>query len=81
MRFHPLYVFFALLGGPELAFEPGQKFAYSNIGYWLLGKIAEQATGQSYADYVRANILRPLGISAYEMDFVIPDPDRHANRA
>jgi CubicO group peptidase (beta-lactamase class C family) len=63
----------------KLAFEPGHKFAYSNIGYWLLGKIVERATGQSYPDYVRANILRPLGLSAYEMDFVIPDLARHAN--
>ena len=64
---------------PKLAFAPGQKFAYSNIGYGLLGKIVEQATGQSYPDYVRANILRPLSLSAQEMDFVIPDWARHAN--
>jgi D-alanyl-D-alanine carboxypeptidase len=68
-----------LRDNPKLAFEPGHKFAYSNIGYWLLGKIVGQATGQSYPDYVRANILRPLGLSAYEMDFVIPDPARRAN--
>ena len=60
---------------PKLSFEPGRKFAYSNIGYWLLGKIVEQVTGQSYADYVRTNIFRPLGLSSQEMDFVIPDPD------
>ena len=64
---------------PKLAFQPGQKFAYSNIGYWLLGKIVGQATGQSYRDYVRANILTPLGLPAREMDFVIPDRARHAN--
>ena len=64
---------------PTLAFKPGQKFAYSNIGYWLLGKIVEQVTGQSYPDHVRANVLLPLGLSAQEMDFVIPDPARHAN--
>jgi CubicO group peptidase (beta-lactamase class C family) len=63
-----------LRDNPKLAFEPGQKFAYSNIGYWLLGKIVEQVTGQSYPDYVRANVLMPLGLSAQEMDFVIPDP-------
>jgi CubicO group peptidase (beta-lactamase class C family) len=62
----------------KLAFEPGRKFAYSNIGYWLLGKIVEQATGQSYADYVRANVLRPLKLSPHEMDFVIAEPTRHA---
>ena len=64
---------------PDLAFEPGRKFAYSNIGYWLLGKIIEQVTGESYPTYVRVNIFQPLGLSAQEMDFVIPDQSRHAN--
>lgn len=64
---------------PRLSFEPGRKYAYSNIGYWLLGKIVERVSGQSYTDYVRTNIIRPLGLSPQEMDFVIPDPARHAN--
>jgi len=64
---------------PDLAFEPGRKFAYSNIGYWLLGKVVEQVTGESYPAYVRENILKPLQLSAHEMDFVIPDESRHAN--
>jgi CubicO group peptidase (beta-lactamase class C family) len=63
----------------RLRYEPGQKFFYSNIGYWLLGKIIEKITGQPYADYARANVLRPLGLLAQEMNFVIPDPSRHAN--
>jgi CubicO group peptidase (beta-lactamase class C family) len=64
---------------PKLAFEPGRKFAYSNIGYWLLGKLLERVTGGSYAAYLRADILRPLGLAAHEMDLVIPDRTRHAN--
>jgi CubicO group peptidase (beta-lactamase class C family) len=64
---------------PKLSYEPGRKFAYSNIGYWLLGKLLERVTGVSYSAYVRANILRPLGLAAHEMDFVIPDRTRHAN--
>jgi CubicO group peptidase (beta-lactamase class C family) len=63
---------------PRLSFEPGRKYAYSNIGYWLLGKIVERVSGQSYTDYVRTNIIQPLGLSSQEMDFVIPDPARHA---
>lgn len=63
---------------PDLAFEPGRKFAYSNIGYWLLGKVVQQVTGQSYPAYIRGNILQPLRISAQEMDFVISDESRHA---
>jgi CubicO group peptidase (beta-lactamase class C family) len=63
----------------KLRNEPGQKFFYSNIGYWLLGKIVEKIAGHPYSDYVRTNVLRPLGLSAQEMNFVIPDPTRHAN--
>jgi D-alanyl-D-alanine carboxypeptidase len=68
-----------LRDNPKLAFQPGQKFAYSNIGYWLLGKIIERVTDRSYPNYVRANILVPLGLAAPELDFVIPDPVQHAN--
>lgn len=64
---------------PDLSFEPGRKFAYSNIGYWLLGKVVEQVTGQAHSAYVREHILLPLGLSAQDMDFVIPDESRHAN--
>ncbi len=68
-----------LRANAKLANKPGRKYAYSNIGYWLLGKIVEQVTGQSYRDYVRANILRRLGLPAQEMDFIIINPTRHAN--
>ena len=64
---------------PDLAFEPGRKFSYSNIGYWLLGKVVEQVTGQSYPAYIRKNIFQPLRLLAQEMDFLIPDESRHAN--
>src|SRR5262249_30851329 len=36
---------------------PGHKFAYSNFGYFLLGRIIEQLTGRSYEDYVQESIL------------------------
>jgi D-alanyl-D-alanine carboxypeptidase len=63
---------------PKLAFEPGQRFAYSNVGYWLLGKIVERAAGKTYTDYLRTAIIEPLGLSSQEMNFAIPDPTRHA---
>jgi D-alanyl-D-alanine carboxypeptidase len=46
---------------PRLSFEPGTKYAYSNIGYWLLGKVIERASGETFAAYVSECILRPLG--------------------
>jgi CubicO group peptidase (beta-lactamase class C family) len=41
---------------------PGQKYGYSNIGYWLLEKAIEAASGQDYAEYVNQHIFGPLGI-------------------
>jgi D-alanyl-D-alanine carboxypeptidase len=40
-----------------LAFEPGSRFAYSNSGYYLLGLLIEQLSGETYADYLRAHVL------------------------
>jgi CubicO group peptidase (beta-lactamase class C family) len=46
-----------------LAFEPGEKYAYNNSGYFLLGAIIEKASGKSYEAFVRENIFEPLGMS------------------
>jgi len=37
---------------------PGKKYAYSNFGYCLLGRVIEKATGETYEDFVRANVLK-----------------------
>ena len=58
--------------------NPNEKFAYSNLGYVLLGQIIEEVSGQTYEDYVRDNIMQPLGISPKELDFEIIDRNQHA---
>ena len=57
---------------------PGEKYAYSNIGYWLLGEIIEAAAKQDYTDYVRKNIFQPLRLTQGDIDFLITDNARHA---
>ena len=42
--------------------KPGQKDDYSNVGFGLLGYLAERASGKSFPDYTRANIFEPLGM-------------------
>ncbi len=46
-----------------LQFDPGTRYAYSNFGYCVLGRVIEKTTGERYEDYVKANILRPAGVT------------------
>jgi N-acyl-D-amino-acid deacylase len=45
-----------------LDFDPGSRFAYSNFGYCLLGRVIERVAGVRYEAHVRDRVLRPLGI-------------------
>jgi CubicO group peptidase (beta-lactamase class C family) len=58
--------------------KPNEKYAYSNLGYVLLGQLIEKVSGLSYEDYIRENILKPLNIKSSELDFTITDPYQHA---
>ena len=43
-------------------FAPGERYAYNNSGYILLGAIVEAASGTRYEDFVRKRIFEPLGM-------------------
>ena len=49
--------------GQPLDFDPGTRYAYSNFGYCLLGRIIEKVTQQSYEEYVKTRTLQPVGIT------------------
>ena len=53
---------FALLKDKPLDFVVGEKYAYSNSGYFLLGTIIERASGKTYADFLQEKIFTPLGM-------------------
>jgi len=40
-------------------FEPGEKWKYSNSGYYLLGYIIEQVSGKPYAKFLNKNLFKP----------------------
>jgi CubicO group peptidase (beta-lactamase class C family) len=63
---------------PRLAFPPGSRYAYSNIGYWLLGRIVERASGEAFTSYVSGHVLRPLEITPEELGYTIRNPAEHA---
>ncbi len=45
-----------------LEFPSGSRYAYSNLGYTLLGQIIEHVSGISYDEYLEANILAPMSM-------------------
>jgi CubicO group peptidase (beta-lactamase class C family) len=56
--------FIALIAAHPLDFQPGEKWAYCNTGYNLLGYIIENVSGESYGDFMEQNIFAPLGMPA-----------------
>ena len=48
----------------KLDFAPGERYAYSNFGYCLLGRVIETLTGTTYETYVQERVLRPIGIQS-----------------
>ena len=50
--------------------EAAVRFSYSNVGYNILEILIEDVTGQSYSEYLRSEVLLPLGmeIATFEVD-------------
>lgn len=44
-------------------FAAGTMELYSNTGYWLLGRVIEEASGLRYEEYLQKRIFAPLGMS------------------
>ena len=56
--------FIAALAAVKPEFAPGEAWKYSNSGYNLLGFIVENVSGQSYWQFLREKVWRPLGMNA-----------------
>jgi CubicO group peptidase (beta-lactamase class C family) len=61
---------------------PGIAYEYSNLGFALQGKIITGVSGMQYQEYIRKNILEPLGMktTTYEYADVAPDKLAHGYR-
>lgn len=58
----------AMLPYTHIAFKPGTRWSYSNLGYVFLGQIIERLSGDDFEVYVDKNILKPLGMTASYFD-------------
>ena len=51
----------------KLDFDPGERYAYSNFGYCLLGRVIEKIAAMPYEKYVQLKVLQPLGIQSMQI--------------
>ena len=65
---------FSALPGTEAVSEPGTTYRYSNVGYAILGAAVSRAAKVPFVEYVRAKILRPLGMTS--TDFALSEAMR-----
>jgi CubicO group peptidase (beta-lactamase class C family) len=61
-----------------LAFAPGEKWSYSNLGYVTLGILISKVSGKFYGDFLQERIFKPLGMNATR---IINESDIIPNRA
>jgi len=58
----------AMLPYTHLAFKPGSRWSYSNLGYVFLGQVIERISGDDFEVYMDKNILKPLEMHASYFD-------------
>lgn len=66
----------ALIQNKKLDFTPGTQWEYSNSNYYLLGRIVELTSGESWPQYISAHIFAPAGMtesSFMENEASVPD--------
>jgi len=61
-----------------LAFQPGEKWSYSNLAYVMLGVLIHKVSGKFYGDFLQERIFKPLGMTTAR---VISEADIVPNRA
>ena len=54
----------------DLEFEPGSNYTYSNIGFTLLGLVIENQTSTPFNEYLKANVLEPMGMASSRVHII-----------
>jgi CubicO group peptidase (beta-lactamase class C family) len=61
-----------------LAFQPGEKWSYSNLAYVMLGILIHKVSGKFYGDFLQERIFKPLEMTTAR---IISESDIVPNRA
>ena len=58
----------ALVKDKPFDFKPGEKWAYNNTAYYMLGMIIEKVSGKTYAEHMQAEFFTPLKLERTAYD-------------
>lgn len=61
--YFPAQIFRLLQAHPMRNNAPGERFLYSNTGYFLMAELVRQVTGQSLGQFASERIFQPLGMA------------------
>ena len=61
-----------------LAFQPGDKWSYSNLAYVMLGILIHKVSGKFYGDFLQERVFKPLDMTTAR---IISEADIIPNRA
>jgi CubicO group peptidase (beta-lactamase class C family) len=61
-------------------FPPGERYAYSNLGYGILDHVIARVSGRPYADFMRGEVFLPLGLTHTSIDLPAALRDQAAVR-
>jgi CubicO group peptidase (beta-lactamase class C family) len=67
-----------LRAGVPFTRAPQTAFEYSNFGYALLGRIVTNVSGRPFEDFIRSEIMRPLGMNETGYDITLWPLERRA---
>lgn len=74
-----------LIDDDPFDFAPGDQWRYNNSGYYLLGMIIENASGQAYDEYIDDHLVVPLGLTGtsycHERNIILHRAEGYAKEA
>ncbi|MDH5718235.1 MAG: beta-lactamase family protein [Spirochaetia bacterium] len=53
----------------DLEFEPGEKYAYSNLSYWLLEELIKKVTGKPFEDVMYEKLFNKAGLTESQISY------------
>lgn len=74
----PADIAFAMAKTDTLNFKPGDKYTYSDVDYFLLGLVIQNASGMSYRDFMQKRVFDPAGLKD---TYILDQRTIHPNEA